>query len=35
MKNASPSSRVKVQREEDQPSTPIVCTLGEGCESCQ
>jgi ribonucleoside-diphosphate reductase alpha chain len=34
MKNASPSSRVKVQRE-DESSAPIVCTLGEGCESCQ
>ncbi|MCH9630359.1 MAG: hypothetical protein S4CHLAM37_03550 [Chlamydiia bacterium] len=32
MKNASPSSRVQVQRE---PSKPIVCNLEEGCESCQ
>ena len=32
MKNASPSSRVQVQRD---PSKPIVCNLEEGCESCQ
>lgn len=30
MKNASPSSRVKVDR-----PAPSVCTLGEECESCQ
>ena len=34
MKNASPSSRIKIQREENE-KPPIVCTLGEGCESCQ
>jgi ribonucleoside-diphosphate reductase alpha chain len=34
MKNASPSSRIKVEREEPT-KAPIVCTLGEGCESCQ
>lgn len=34
MKNASPSSRVVVQRDET-PSAPIVCNLSEGCESCQ
>lgn len=34
MKNASPSSRIVVQREETS-TAPIACTLGEGCESCQ
>ena len=34
MKNASASSRIKVEREEPV-KAPIVCTLGEGCESCQ
>jgi len=32
MKNASPSSRVQVQRDTQ---APIACTLGESCESCQ
>lgn len=31
MKNESPSSRIKVEREEK----PFVCNLEEGCESCQ
>lgn len=35
MKNASPSSRVKVQRDETENAPIIACTLGEGCESCQ
>jgi ribonucleoside-diphosphate reductase alpha chain len=30
MKNASPSSRIKINRE-----TPKACSLEEGCESCQ
>lgn len=34
MKNASPSSRIKVQRDEIE-SAPIACTLGGECESCQ
>ncbi|MBM3191405.1 MAG: ribonucleoside-diphosphate reductase subunit alpha, partial [Chlamydiae bacterium] len=32
MKNASPSSRITVDREE---APPKACTLGEACESCQ
>jgi len=31
MKNESSSSKIQVQRDE----TPIVCSLDEGCESCQ
>ncbi len=32
MKSKSASSNIKVER---NPSAPTVCTLGEGCESCQ
>lgn len=32
MKNASPSSRIQIEREKEE---PIVCNLDEGCESCQ
>lgn len=36
MKNSSPSSRIIVQRNgQEKPATPAVCTLEEGCESCQ
>jgi ribonucleoside-diphosphate reductase alpha chain len=35
MKHDSPSSRIKIQRDEETPTPPIACTLGEGCESCQ
>jgi ribonucleoside-diphosphate reductase alpha chain len=41
MKNESPSSKIKVDRDDDKKGkksaaeTPKACTLGEDCESCQ
>lgn len=35
MKNASPSSRVQIERDMKKDAKPFVCHLDEGCESCQ
>jgi len=35
MKNESPSSRIQVQRDEQEAPSAPVCNLEEGCEACQ